>query len=337
MKTALFSLFISICVAVLSLFQFEKYQKFSYETQASLKKLDGLVTSRLDDFRRDLDKIASQEQALQAQSQAQLQAHAQAQAQAQNQNQSSTWMLAEAESLANSAAIRLSTLRDVKSATTLLSLALDKVQAMHEPRLSALQVALNADLTALKNVQVVNTTELWLKITALIEASNKLPVRTNPRSAITESTDTTSTESKTAQTEVANSAPIAETNPISTAKSDSWKETFVRAFSEFKDLIKIRHHTKPIEPLLTAQEQVLAKENLRLMLEQTRFALLNSEMIIYRQSIQEVQQWIDQYFDKTNENVKEVQNALMALAAVNFQPELPSLTQSLDQFNALKQ
>lgn len=306
MKTAIFSLIISICVALLSLFQFEKYQKLSSDTHNSMQKLEKEIKSNLEPMQKEIDKLATEEQTLLTQS------------------QNTTWIIAESSYLVNAAALRLKAYRDVKSAVVLLSEALNKIQKLNDPTLVPLKEALKTDLSALQLIPHIDATELWLKATVLVEQVAELPFRM-PKNIVN-----TAVDASTATT-----LPTPSTSHETTTVS-AWKQALTDSWIQMKDLIKVRHHTKPIEPLIELSQQNLARENLRLMLEQLRFSILNVDSKMYTKLIQEIETWITLYFDETNEKVRDAERVLKALAEVQLQPELPTVTQSLAQFNVLR-
>jgi uncharacterized protein HemX len=304
--TAIFSLLIAISFAIFSLFQFEKYQSHSSEIRNKFQQLDESINSKLTTFQKDLDILTTQEKAILA------------------KVQTTTWDLHDAEYLVRAAVLRLQTFKDVKTATLLLAAALDKIKKLNDPQLVNLQEALQRDLTNLQNFSDLNLVELWLKTTALIEQINQLPFRGNAYTV----SETPSSEKS--------SSPIPSTASTDHSTDKTWKQALINSWYEMKDLIKIRSNTKPIESYLSKSEQTLIKENLRLMLEQVRFAILNREVKIYLQALQEIQQWLDEYFDESQEKIKEIKSVLTNLAEINLQPELPHIT-SLELFSALRQ
>ena len=66
-----------------------------------------------------------------------------------------------------------------------------------------------------------------------------------------------------------------------------------------------------------------------------RMALLRSDDEIYRNSLQQAQQWVMKYFDTENQNTRWTINELQKLAAINLNPQLPDITGSLTQLQAV--
>lgn len=292
MKTAIFSLVIAISVAILSLFQFEKYQKFSLAAQLQMKKLDSEIKSDLQALHASVGTLKEQEQAILS------------------RTQHSAWKIAETQYLVNLAQTRLSSMRDVKTAIALLTLAEQKVQKLNDPALSSLQESLIRDLAALKNIEPPNLEELWFQVSTLIEQSTQLPLRGIPLQA------------------------QASIKSFENPGNKTWKQTFIDSMKEMTELVKIRHYSKPLDPVLTEAQQAIIKENLRLLLEQIRFSILTTETAIYQQAIQDVEKWVKEYYDDSTNEVKNLLNSLSTLKGNNLRPELPEIT-SVVQFNVL--
>lgn len=292
MKIAIFSLVIAISVAILSLFQFEKYQKFTLAAQLQMKKLDNEIKTDLQALHTSVSTLKEQEQAIL------------------NRTQHSAWKIAETQYLVNLAQTRLNNMHDVKTAIALLTLAEQKIQKLNDPALNALQESIIRDLAALKNIEPPNLEELWFQVSTIIEQSAKLPLRGIPLQA------------------------QASIKTFENPGNKSWKQTFSDSIKEITELVKIRHYSKPLDPVLTEAQQAIIKENLRLLLEQIRFSVLTTETAIYQQAIQDVEKWVREYYDDNSTEVKNVLNSLSTLKTTNLRPELPTIT-SIVQFNVL--
>lgn len=296
MKTAVFSLLIAISVALLSLFQFEKYQKLSHNTQITFGKLENKITSKVEELDTNINLLKGQDQAIL------------------NHIKFGTWVIAEIEYLVNLATTQLEMTRDVQSATFLLTKAKEKVQRLNDPNLDSLQNALSTDLENLRNFSSPDLRMLWLKIGTLIKETTRL----TPQQSFSKSLkkDDSPTE-------------VAHTN------SKSWKELFQENFQEMKELVKIQQHAKPIEPILSQTERVLVRENLRLLLEQTRLAVLTADSEIYQSSIQDVHDWLTTYYPDTQSDVRNIQHSLYSMSKIILNPTLPTIT-AVDHLQNLK-
>ncbi len=298
MKTATFSLVISITIAIFSLFQFGKYQKFSYSSLEHTQKLEQRVTTQFDAIQTEIAKLQQKTQ--------------------ENTNtisarhQNSVISLAETESLIFLANIRLQAARDVKTALILLKTAEEKIQLMQTPHLLPLQQSLRQDIQALQAVVVANTEDLWMNINTIIEQTAALSPRT-----------------------LSLGLQTAVHEPKTPPESLSWKQSLLKSVSSMKDLISIRHYSKPIEPILSERQEELVKENLRALLEQARLAVLTQEEKIYQEALKNSVKWLETYYDESNQVVKNAHVALQTLQASHLQMQLPIIT-SLEQFKTLR-
>lgn len=296
MKISIFSLVIAISVAVLSLFQFDRYQKFSYQTEVRMANLEKKIQHNVTDIEKTISDLRNQTQYLLTQS------------------QQSTAKVSEAQYLVSLAATRLQTTRDVGSAIVLLKTAIDRVQNLSDPSFIPLQESLQSDLKNLKAVPEPNLQGLWLQVSEIIQKVEPL----SPRNTSLDLKQKESSPSKEA-----------------ISSKDSWQQKLIQSFQEIKDLVKIRHYSKPIEPLLTETQQTIVKEILRSLLEQVRFSILTTENTLYQQSIHETKEWLQVYFDRDNSIVKEAEQQLDGLAQINLTPELPILN-SVTQFKTFR-
>jgi uroporphyrin-3 C-methyltransferase len=72
------------------------------------------------------------------------------------------------------------------------------------------------------------------------------------------------------------------------------------------------------------------RQNLRLMLEQAQLALLLRDGELYRQSLGKSRQWIQSYVATDTAAGQAVLNDLLELEAIDIEPALPVLSQSLE-------
>lgn len=300
MKTAIFSLVIAISVALLSLLQFDRYQTLSNNTQASLSKLEDKTNQTLVRFKDELAKLKAAEEAILT------------------RTQNPSFKTAELEYLIRLANTRLEATRDVKATTELLILAQTKIQALNDASLSPLSEAIDKDLLTLQQASLPNLEALWLKVSTIIDQTTKL-----------------SPEAITANANQKEVTQQSKEKQQSTSGVSAWKHRFFESLEAMKDFIKIRHSTQQIEPLLSETQKNLIQENLRSLLEQLRLAILTIEDKIYQQAIQDIQQWLSRYYGDADPTIKEIQNTLNMLSAIQLRPALPKMT-SLEFFNTLR-
>ncbi len=221
------------------------------------------------------------------------------------------WLVAEAEYLVNLASHRLILAQDTRTAITSLEAADDRLREAGDPSLIVLRKALAEDINNLKAVALPDIAGLSLKLNALVQDVDDLPLLTpEPETA--------------AQRQTGPARP-----PV-----DNWKELPAAMWEDMKKLVIIRDHQGPIKPLLSPEQRFFLSQNLKLQLEQARLALLTGENDVYQERLDTAQGRISNWFDPESNRTIHMMNQLKELAAVNVQPSLPELTRSYQAFQA---
>lgn len=288
MKTALFSLLIAISVALLSLFQFEKYQTLSQQTQITFSKLENEMKSKVEDLDNSVRLLKGQDQAILTQLKV------------------NTWGQAEVDYLVTLASIELETQRNPNLVLQLLTKAQSKLQQLDDPSLDSLNEALTTDVTNLKNLAMPDRRMLWLRVSTLMDEASRL----SPQQSLMKAIHQTPQKAESKET----------------PSDSSWKTLMQEGLDNLKGLVKVQRHSKPVEPILPQMEQVLVRENLRLLLEQVRLAIMSRDNEIFYKAIQEAHDWLSTYYEESQKEVRNVQHSLYALSKMNLSPPLPQLT-----------
>lgn len=379
-----------IIVAILGFFQFERYQKFIVQTDASLSNLNTRVDQGLQATDKTIAMLQQQVQALQANQNQQTQA-VQAEAQSVSRetalNLGEDFNIFEAYHLTLLAQQNLTMGNDVANAIELLSAADHALQNVQNPGYKAVRQVLETDLKTLQSVPLPDKQTIWLTVGTLMDNIDKLhtrgirnirdigtmgtesgvnsgPLRTdtetektdnmkNKNSAninaamVNENANTKANGNKNANAhskdnETANTNTNLNTNTNTntntshttadntqssniSSEPSGIKQALANTWEQFKDLIKIQRHTKPVEPILSQEEQLFAAEHLRLNLEQIRWAILHNNPMLYQTSIQETIVLLHNYFEPSDPQVNRFESTLLSLAKINIKPELPDL------------
>ena len=226
----------------------------------------------------------------------------------------SGWLLAEAEYLLRLANQRLLTMRDVKSAMTLLSQADQLLITVDEYGLFPVSQALAEDIAALRAVERFDLEGTWLRINALMGRIDQLPLL-SPRGF------------KPDQPEFRTEEEIP-------ASKDTWqqhmKTTALRTWHALAGQFRIRtDNHKTVAALLPPSEELYLRQNLRLMLEQARLALMQGQEQTYQVSLANAQAWLQTWFRNTSAEVVAIHDQLDALQQIAFLQELPDISRSV--------
>ena len=227
-----------------------------------------------------------------------------------NEHLRKDWLLGEAEYLLKLASYRLQLERDINTALRAMRIADERLRDIGDPALLTVRKLLADDENALKNVSGADITGMSLTLSALIGNIDKLPLNTPaPETKATQPTE-----------------PAKE-------KFTNWKAIPGAIWQELKTLVRIRQHDTNIAPLLSPKEQFYLLQNLRLQLEQARLALLLGKGSVFTERMQTAQAWLQRFFDLKDPMVQNTLQSLQQLAAINIEPDIPSIEKS---YQALK-
>lgn len=222
------------------------------------------------------------------------------------------WLIAEAEYLLQLATYRLLLEKDVTTATVALKAADARLAEVSDPALLKIRKIIKNDLQALSNIQVVDLAGLSVTLTALSNNIPNLPLLTpDPKTH-----ELTQTEKAPASSEI-----------------DSLQQLPAAIWKDIKSLIIVRNHQKPVQPLLAPEQHFFLVQNLALLFEQARLALLNGNNEIYHERLQATKKWINQYFDTEHNITRNMLASIDELQKFDINPTLPDISST---FSAVK-
>ena len=234
----------------------------------------------------------------------------------------SDWLLAEAEYLMRLANQRLLTMQDTNSAMALLAQADVLLQDIDEYGLFNVRKALAEDQAALRATSDLDRDGIWLELNALVGRIDLLPLL--PEDGFHQNPDTSSNE----QTSLT-------TDDSPTPWQDKLKTSAVTAWNRFAGQFRInRGQARSETVLLSPDEELFLRQNLRLMLEQAQAALLQERTAVYRSSLMKAGDWIDQWFLNESEESQAIKNELTRLIDTDIQQVIPDISRSLVSLKA---
>lgn len=211
------------------------------------------------------------------------------------------WMLAESEYLVRMAGRKLWLEHDIISAITLLGNADERIKALNDPSLMPIRKALAEDITKLKAMPRVDREGLTLKLAALSDQIELLPL------------STVSMPDAKAEPDQAVS-----TNP------DEWESNLKKNWVKFtENFITIRRRDGAVEALLSPQQEIFLRENLKTKLLQAQLAVYREQQALYTDSLDKAQRWLTQYFDVDNSATQYMQTELDKLKGEQIQFDYP--------------
>lgn len=127
-------------------------------------------------------------------------------------------------------------------------------------------------------------------------------------------------------------AQLAQTRAASVVSSDS---LFDRSLAVLESIFVWRSWEEAPEALLTAPQEAVLKQNLRLMLEQGQLALLMREPEVYRDSLRKAADWTARYFALDESIGSTIQQELSTLAQASIVATRPDISRSLELLQQL--
>lgn len=228
-----------------------------------------------------------------------------------NAGQRHIWLMNEATYYLRLAQQHLTLTRDTQGTKALLA-SVDQLLAQQtDSRLLPLRQALAHDQLALAAANS-DTTGLYLRLSALADRIHHLQdIRRQ-----------------------ASPAPITPNTPHP-ALADT-ASVWEKGWDKLQQLVTIRRHAHPLQPLLSETEQALVKEALRLDLAQAQLALLQANDAIYEASLTAAEKRLQQFFPLLSATEQAaLQQEFTALRTSNIRAELPNLDSSLQALEAL--
>ncbi|MGU5661099.1 uroporphyrinogen-III C-methyltransferase [Aeromonas sanarellii] len=212
------------------------------------------------------------------------------------------WMLAESEYLVRMAGRKLWLEHDLISTITLLGNADERIKALNDPSLMPIRKALAEDIAQLKGMPRVDREGLTLKLAALSDQIELLPLSTV-------------------------SMPEAKSEPDQTVSTnpDEWQSNLKKNWVKFtENFITIRRRDGAVEALLSPQQEIFLRENLKTKLLQAQLAVYREQQALYTDSLEKAQRWLTQYFDTENSATHYMQTELDKLKGEQIQFDYPN-------------
>ena len=213
------------------------------------------------------------------------------------------WLANEAAFLVRLAAQRLLVSRDIEAAEALLGNADALLSEADDPRFEPARGALAADLSALRAAPRVDVVGLYARFSALTGQASALTVVVAP--------------------------------PVSTAESSSSQGWLARAESGWKvalaklsDYLVVRSREAEMSRMMTPDWEALARQNLRLLLEQGQIAALSHNQALYDTALARAAAFVSEFMPNDPNRVAAMLEEIQALRALNIAPALPNLLTS---------
>ena len=295
----------------------ERIEYLNVELEAHLKQANSqsIITSN-----RELEHLENRKELSQQVINLQLQVNAQgARITELGSTTRTDWYLSEAAYLARLASQRLQTERGTKNPLALLQKVDSILVEIDEGGMLAVRAAIAADITALRLAGEIDIEGIVLELNALAVQIDELPM-------IQLSVNSSASNQDSDDNGLANLV-------VDESLSQRWSALIDEFTQSLGQLVQVKQRLQPIERVLSASEESVVRNNLRLLLQQAANAALREQQSIYDLSLKRAQQWLTQYF-QMNSSVEVVKDRLIKLSVEQVVQELPFIDGSVNALEA---
>ena len=295
----------------------ERIEYLNVELEAHLKQANSqsIITSN-----RELEHLENRKELSQQVINLQLQVNAQgARITELGSTTRTDWYLSEAAYLARLASQRLQTERGTKNPLALLQKVDSILVEIDEGGMLAVRAAIAADITALRLAGEIDIEGIVLELNALAVQIDELPM-------IQLSVNSSASNQDSDDNGLANLV-------VDESLSQRWSALIDEFTQSLGQLVQVKQRLQPIERVLSASEESVVRNNVRLLLQQAANAALREQQSIYDLSLKRAQQWLTQYF-QMNSSVEMVKDRLIKLNVEQVVQELPFIDGSVNALEA---
>jgi uroporphyrin-3 C-methyltransferase len=231
------------------------------------------------------------------------------------------WSLAEVDYLLRLADHSLQLSHDIPSAITALRQGHEQLIRYGNGHYADVAANIAQTIQILTSLAQSDTAPVITRLGELLTSLDALPY-----GALATPADTPQPDAASGAKGVADGAPLVE-------RLQYWGGMMWR---DIKSLVTIRRNDGSGRPLMNPQQRYLLQEQLRLTLESARLAALAHNQSLYAASLQQATRSLSRNYDTSSSAVSDALTILSQLAAINIDPELPSLQGLRLQLNAAR-
>ncbi|BAO43034.1 uroporphyrinogen-III C-methyltransferase [Thiolapillus brandeum] len=226
------------------------------------------------------------------------------------------WMVAEAEYLLEIAQQRLALMHDADTALAALTEARQRLMDTGDDQWEALRQEIDRHMSLLKKYRANDRHALLHQLDALRPELARLQPRVLPE-------------------EVPATAP---SRPTSADVADHNLENLGRdLLSGLRDTVRVRHYDKPVRNLVLSGQEELLRQNLYLILETARLAVVQEDTPLYQDSLGRLEHSVHQYFRADTDPARALPGRIEALKSRPVNPPVPDLTPLLEALRTRQQ
>lgn len=223
------------------------------------------------------------------------------------------WLLAEAEYYMQIANAQLQLANNAQLASIALQHADERILQLADPRLTRVRQALSDELRSLEAIAKPDIAGITLTLASLAGAVDSLPLKHEV---------------------VVREGQNTEIDPELTGMD----RALASLRSAVGGVVSVRRADEAMQPLIAPEAQYFLRANLALQLQAARLALLRGEENVFRQSLDDADAWLEEYYDPGNNAVQSARETISNIRGSVFSVAMPDISQSLRrlrQFNTL--
>ena len=224
------------------------------------------------------------------------------------------WLLAEAEYYMQIANVQLQLARNPELALLALNHADERILQLGDPRLTGVRQALADEKRALEAMDRTDIAGITLTLASLATTVDTLPLKQDAERREADAPGTIDPE------------------------LTGMERAMASLRNALDDFISVRRTDEVMEPLIAPDAEFFLRANLSLQIQTARLALLRGEETAFRQSLDDVNRWLAEYYDVESTAVQSAQSTIDGIRGSVFNVAVPDISRSLRllrQFNAL--
>lgn len=212
------------------------------------------------------------------------------------------WSRAEAAFLLELAQRRLVLERDIDTAIIALESADSRLAALRDPSFAPVRQQIARELQALHAVSRPDTTGVLSRLAGLEEQAAGLPVK--------------------------GIVPLKSGDRTDAPSGGAWSRAWAMARASLATLIVVRDVDEDASRVVTAEQELLRREHLQLLLFAARNAVARNDLEGYRSSLAKARLWVNEFFDLSSPAARSVLGEIQMLESIDIDPPLPDISGS---------
>lgn len=224
--------------------------------------------------------------------------------------QTNDWILLKARYLMELAEINAHWSNDLSGTADLIKQADTLLAPIHDQRLFNVRQIMAKEIAQINAIPKVDITGLLSQLDAAQDNVFSLPVKTSNVNIVPETSSSTP-------------------SPTSAV----WRNRIKQTLHSLEKLVVIRRNDEIIPPLPAPGQDMLLRENLRLILQTTQWAILHQNQALYDSSLTQAIKSIHRSFDLNAASTQSLISHIQNLQKIKLLQEKPQLNQSLTVIN----